>query len=231
MISLPLLCSIGLNGAFLGTLRLFHSMLPDKLVAKWFCVHAFANLIVTITAFPSLISAISDPANSVTIPITFDSFYPLSTNTIWPVCMINAVHLYHALYFDLDKNDKFHHFMFVPTIGLIGQYFQGGASANAIAFFISGFPGMLDYIGLILYKQGNFRVSRETQKWFCSKVNIWCRCPMLLLSCFCFYSGFRYGDYSQMYAIPAALTIILASFNALYYADSSIRSHERTISN
>jgi hypothetical protein len=75
-------------------------------------------------------------------------FHP---NNHWSILAIIAVHTYHCVAFDLSKQDIFHHFMFVPTIGVYGGFCMAwGPFRNCVAFFISGLPGGIDYIVLVL---------------------------------------------------------------------------------
>ena len=79
---------------------------------RWFSVHAFANLLVTITALPGVIATLVDPHNGgdSTVYIEGTIYEPFTPASIYPICMIVAVHFYHMVAFpDLTKSDWFHH--------------------------------------------------------------------------------------------------------------------------
>ena len=140
--------------------------------------------------------------------------------------VINVLHVYHLLYFDLKPDDKFHHFLFIPLIGFPAQYWRWGCHRNFMCFFISGLPGGLDYFNLALVKQG--LMSKMRQRKICANLNQWCRGPGILIASFLQFQSFLYGT-SSAPSIPLLLTATLATYNALLYLGSSIRSHERAL--
>ena len=75
-------------------------------------VHAFANLLVVLTALPGVYYTFTDPLNAMDSAVyeegaNWDFFAPAS---IWPIVLIMSVHIYHMVAFkDLTSSDYFHH--------------------------------------------------------------------------------------------------------------------------
>ena len=175
------------HGVHLVLVGMVALLIFDKTLApakgRWFSIHAFANLLVTLTSIPGVVASLYDPLHCMDSRIwaeggDFDFFAPAS---IWPIALIMAVHIYHMVAFnDLSKADYFHHLLFIPLIGAPGHCYEWGAARNFLAFFISGFPGGMDYFFLVLVKNGF--MTKLKQKKICSDINIWCRCPGIIVA-------------------------------------------------
>ena len=135
---------LGGNAAVLVTLFLFDKLFAWRYgSARWFAVHAFANFLVVITALSGLFSCTADPLFCADAT-KYDDASSFGPSSPWPILITNTVHVYHMIGgFRLSGADYFHHLMFIPTIGFFGQYWAWGPIRNALAFFISGFPGGL----------------------------------------------------------------------------------------
>ena len=86
---------------------------------------------------------------------------------------------YHVLFFRLTQDDVFHHLLFVPVVCLAHFAWPCGTSANILCFFISGFPGGVDYFMLGLVKNGQMRALKE--KRLNASINTWIRAPGITL--------------------------------------------------
>ena len=117
-------------------------------VARWKCIHAFANLLVSYFCIDDLVKTAFDPIGATKGIRGVD--YSMK-----PAYMILCVHIYHVLPFlgfKLHDGDLFHHLVFVGIVGPVGIAFDTGPLQNFVAFFICGLPGALDYIMLTLVK-------------------------------------------------------------------------------
>lgn len=186
--------------------------------ARWFSVHAFANFLVVITGFNAVIATLTDPIYALNADKYADSSV-FGTGTPWPTIITNSVHIYHMLAFDLTSGDYFHHLLFIPTVGALGQYYRCGAIRGFLGFMLSGFPGGLDYFNLVLVKHGVMDL--YNQKRYCAAINIWIRGPFLVIAAFVMYQALIYGHNSMPW--PALLLVGgLAAFNAQYYTKQSV---------
>ena len=198
------------------------SKVHHKLQARWFFCHACANLGVVIAAVPSIVAVFKDPLNAMN-PVMHADTSVWGSGSIWPLTIINSVHIYHMVGgFGLSSSDYFHHLMFIPTLGFPGQIFAFGAGANWQGFFISGLPGGIDYFYLGLLKLGIS--DKMAQKRLSSNLNVWVRAPGILSATFILYQSVIYN----IVAVPwwtIVLQLLLPPYNALYYSKQSVANY------
>ena len=193
---------------------------PDK--NRWFLLHCLANLFVTYTSFMGFLICLKDPVNSMNNQKFPNSGYILHPSSLWPISMINSLHIYHMLFYKLDNNDLFHHLLFIPTVGFLGQFYSWGPIRSFLSMFISGLPGGKDYFSLYLYKK-NY-ISKLTQKKCSFLLNIFIRAPFICFNFFLHYLGYIYN----ITTIHPSINFFVASlgiFNAMYYLKSSTESY------
>ena len=111
--------------------------------AQWFCLHALANAFVVVGAVPDFYFVSLMPSKALSAAHCYEMGKWACSD--WPTCMIVAIHIYHMLAFKLTADDLFHHLTFVPVIGGGHFVWPWGAAGNILCFFISGFPGGIDY--------------------------------------------------------------------------------------
>merc|ERR1711916_347487 len=90
---------------------------------RWFGIHALANAAVVVMSLPAMYQWVSDPAHSA-VRIEPGVWSWLSTwceTSHWPTLVIISIHSYHVLAFSgLTFEDYWHHFLFVPVVGIWG---------------------------------------------------------------------------------------------------------------
>ena len=119
--------------------------------------------------------------------------------------MIAAVHLYHLAAFYCTTEDYIRiiltfclnvclmftfnglslssdHFIFGGVIVPLGFWYQAGPVQNAIAMFICGLPGGLDYIMICLVKHG--LMDPLLEKRYNARINVWMRSPGLIVTAY-----------------------------------------------
>jgi hypothetical protein len=189
---------------------------PTK--ARWFALHGFANSLVVITAFNGMITALRDPLYSLDSRVYRDNSL-LGNASTWPVYIINSLHVYHLLFFEVKGHELFHHLVFIPVIGFIGQFYEWGAALGFMAFFISGLPGAIDYLLLVLVKYG--KIEPITQKRVCAALNVYVRGPFIIISAHTIYLAILYGNLTVPYWACISI-LVIALFNSLYYTKQSV---------
>jgi len=231
--------------AFLGLLALitvYHRVIAKGKAGDWFETHAFANAITVVFALPAMFQWLCDPISVVTLTnattppdMLGENWWTPSvlfhSNNHWAILSIIAVHTYHCIAFNLSKQDIFHHFMFVPTIGVYGGYCMAwGPLRNCVAFFISGLPGGIDYITLVLVKRK--KVSKLFQKRLASKINIWFRGPGIgVLMPFTCYVAIVMGKLDgTAEIIKVTIIALLCAFNGLHYMEQAVRNYQYHLS-
>lgn len=186
--------------------------------ARWFSVHAFANLMVVLAGARATWTTLTDPINAMDGE-KYSDVSVFGAGTPWPTIITNSVHIYHMLAFKLTSGDYFHHLLFIPTVGLIGQYYRSGAIRGFLGFMLSGLPGGIDYFNLVLVKHGVMDL--YTQKRYCAAINIWIRGPFLVVAAFIMFQASMYGNSPMPWPV-CALVGGLAAFNAQYYTKQSV---------
>jgi len=194
----------------------------DVGLARWFLLHALANLFVCVTAFTSLMTVALDPTHAAdAFKYTDTSLF--GTASVWPLTIINSVHVYHMLGgFKLSAADYFHHFLFIPLLGFPGQVYRWGPLANWQAFFISGLPGGVDYLLLGLSK---LRMCDSLfEKRVNANLNTWFRCPGILIATVLLYQALLL----ERHAVPlwaAYIQLLLPIYNACYFSKQAVANY------
>lgn len=213
---------IDINIYCLLFLYLYDNLIAKRTKGRWFNVHAIGNLIVSISSFRAVIATLNDPINALnTIKWNVGSI--LSTTSVLPICMVNSIHLYHMFAFsNLTKQDYFHHLLFIPCIGIPCQLFSSkiGVLGSYSCFFLSGFPGGIDYFLLYLMKNNYIEKIKE-KKWNVF-LNKWIRNPFVLFSSFIQYMSYKYGFIENKLIV---LTMIITAYNCIHYNAQSIENY------
>jgi hypothetical protein len=185
--------------------------------ARYFALHVVANSISSYAAFPDVYRAlVTDPLNS----------FQGASATMAANSAVAAIHLYHIVAFTLRWDDIFHHLTFVSVLcGLAVPFKQSGGAANNLGcFFLSGLPGALNYVFLILYYHGF--MSRATEKLWTARVNVWLRGPAMSVYLFLGAQAILRGTYQT--PLWALLVVIGLHFtNGQYYAQQAVESLTR----
>jgi hypothetical protein len=183
--------------------------------ARYFALHACANTVCAVAAFPDVVRAL------VTQP--FDCFNGPACTMVGNSAAA-AIHLYHIAAFSLRREDIFHHVTFAGVLcGLAIPFKQvGGVTINLGVFFLTGLPGGIDYVLLVLVKQGV--IDRMTEKRWYVAINVWLRGPSMAIYLFI---GFQTWV-KQTYTGPTVFLFIVSMlhfYNGQYYNQQAIEAH------
>jgi hypothetical protein len=140
--------------------------------------------------------------------------------TKFSMCLSIWIHIYHALFYNLSKEDLFHHIIFATLLPVPGYIYDWGTISNCNLFFICGLPGGMIYALLTLQKCGY--LLKLNEPYFSMVINVFLRCPGIL-ACSIVLS---YNLWNGNVNVPLPFTIIqilLCPFNAIYYTNQSIR--------
>jgi hypothetical protein len=187
------------------------ALMARRSKARFFMLHALVNAIVTVKSTGDMVSSMVDPMKSMEGP----------TNMV-PAYMILTLFIYHVTMFkNVPYDEWWHHILFGGGIGGVGLHFCPGPLQNALCFFISGFPGGVDYAMLALVKD---KVMHPyTEKIVNGAMNAWVRGPGLTMVGFCMYLGAKYGR-TRMPTWAAAFCGLLSWFNGNYYSARVVAS-------
>ena len=172
-----------LNLLFIGAADISLQRILGK-KARWFQLHAFINMIVTILSFQDLMFVMSDPLEAITEycdrRVSILVFY---------------LHLYHLIAFKkITRMDYIHHFISAFILGIPSTLFYHNKLLNACNFFVCGFPGFCNYAGLTAVKHE--KIKKITEKKINSFLNIYIRQPGILFTVVLNYIAARY-NYDQ----------------------------------
>ena len=197
---------------FLLDILIVKRFLTEK--SRYFALHTFINTIVSIAAWPEVVRVFTeDPRYLFIGPV----------GTMVAKSAVVALHLYHLLAFKLTSADIFHHVTFVcvlcgsaiPTKHLIG------VSVNLSCFFLSGLPGGIDYLMLVLMYEGKIAKATE-KKWF-AIINVYMRGPAMVIYAFTWWTGY-YAGVTHPPQVVWYVIVLLNFFNGQYYSKQAVES-------
>jgi hypothetical protein len=183
--------------------------------ARYFALHASANTVCAIASFPDVYRAlVTEPLDSFNGPS-----YSMVANSA-----AAAIHLYHCVAFSLRADDIFHHLTFTCVLCGLAIPFKhnGGVANNMGCFFLTGVPGGVDYVLLVLVKQGV--IDRMTEKRWCVNINVWLRGPSMSIYFFLAWQAWWTGTV----VLPTVFLIVVAAlhfYNGQYYCQQAVESH------
>ncbi len=193
--------------------RLINYMSKGRILAeaktRWFALHALANFMVAVLGLPDIYFVLKNPYCGMMFDII--SWHPSH--------IAFSIHLYHLLAFsDLRLEDVTHHLLFVGLFGIVNFTMKWGPVVNFLLFFITGVPGGLNYVLLVLKKEG--KISQMEQKRLYSQIDVWMRMPGLLFIGFNMLSSAIQG-YTRVPAVASVMCFILAAGNGVYYMEQT----------
>jgi len=163
-----------------------------------------ANIVVSISAAPDMLACLANPLVD-----------PIGPVSVLPVYMIPCLFVYHLIAFHVPKDEWVHHVLFGGGIGGAGLYFAPGPLQNALAFFICGLPGGIDYAMLAMVKEGY--ISSATEKVWNARINVWLRSPGLLMTAYAIYLCEQSIGVRIAHPWVMLMVVALAILNGQYY--------------
>ncbi len=155
---------------------------------RWYLLHIFMNIFVTITSINGVYLSYKNIYTNLTPikmaePYSIEWFFgptsPLAT------LIVASGHLYHILFFSITKSDIYHHLVFaglLTTLNMIGDY---GIARNSISFVLSGFPGIIEYTIMLLYKFEY--LTKKMMRYYVTIMHCLVRFPLSILIAYSFF--------------------------------------------
>ena len=186
--------------------------------ARWFAIHAATNaLIVMLCVHDVWISLWKRPFDSV----IHDGTAASST----PALLSLVLHTYHVLFFkNLTWIDWLHHIVSAFSCGLLAVIFDWGPLLNAMIFFLTGLPGGIDYLMLLLVKMG--KMDSIVEKKYNTYLNLYLRMPGLLITSALTWAGMCYSyDLFDPWQWRAACFVCVANaWNGIFFCHRVVAS-------
>eukprot|EP00039_Didymoeca_costata_P013490 m.205851 g.205851 ORF g.205851 m.205851 type:complete len:143 (+) comp15791_c0_seq13:556-984(+) len=101
----------------------------------------------------------------------------------------------------------------------------GGVANNFGCFFLSGLPGGLDYVLLVLVKEGY--ITKMDEKRWNSRINTWLRGPSMSVYAFIGWTAWYNGKTQHMPSIIVFIVVFLHFFNGQHYAEEAIGGYHK----
>ena len=182
---------------------------------RWYAIHFIYNMFVVYICKGDLYELLIDPIHAFT-DSTFTTRFPVASTSA--ICAVMALHLSHPLLFTINRTDILHHVVMCLLL-LIPYYYQTLlviGTTNSCLFFLSGLPGGIDYLMLVL-TQWNI-ISKLGEKQWNTEINTWIRSPGILFCVFSLYLKYLYRTATPSNHIAIWISIIVLAWNGQYYA-------------
>ena len=167
---------------------------------RWYLLHGITNTIASLFSYNDMIFTLTNP---------LDISRQIS---LFPTNIILALHIYHILIFKLTLIDWIHHILMIGiAVPMAIIYNNTGTIINYCCFFLSGFPGAIDYYMLFFVKKKI--ISRITEKKINSYINLWIRGPFLVIGSYITYLNIYFNNFPM----PILIVCVLLFWNAQYF--------------
>lgn len=185
---------------------------------RWFFIHFFINLFITIATFNDLRYCLNN--------IESCSYSEISNNSMLSVKSAIIAHLYHCVFFfkKLNHHDWTHHILMVGVTGPLAVYYPTKQTSCAL-WFMTGLPGMLDYGLLWLVKMKYIHKKREKLAY--KHINTWIRSPGCMLTLFLGLPKLLNPSNNNELTV-AIINSILAYWNGQYYMMLTCESYGKS---
>ena len=196
-----LLQGFGTTFVYLALIDLLVARKAVDATSRFFILHTLANLAITISCAPDAFRSLSRPLDE-----------PYGKMSILPVYLIAGLFAYHLSFFkNVPREEWVHHILFGGGIGGVGLANPASPIGNAIAFFICGLPGGIDYAMLAAVKEG--LLASDTEKVLNTRLNVWLRSPGAVTAAYAIYIQMRHLPKPR--PIPSGAAMLVASLTVL----------------
>lgn len=189
---------------------LYHYLCPLNYSTKYFFAHVIHNIIVMGFTIPTILEVLSNPLMQdmyVFIPEKFCSF-------------LAALHIYHLIFYKTGFDELYHH-----VLSVYFHFYPLNRMLLASLFFMTGLPGGITYLMLILVKYN--LISKLTEKRISKNLNLWCRMPGIL-----FFASLLILNIYHNYILNSIhpsyqdlITLFFMVWNPIHFTETIIESY------
>lgn len=180
---------------------------------KYYLTHSICNFFIVLLTFNDVITLYQNP------------FLAAETSlSQYASILTYGLHFYHIIYYfkKLRFDDWLHHILMVCVALPLANYFGSLRILGHSLFYLTGFPGMIDYFLLFLVR--NNKIDRMTEKKINRYLNIWIRCPGCIIhSYIAFLFIFKLELVIDKFFV--FITIILTYWNGVYFMDQIVGNY------
>lgn len=182
----------------------------NNINGRYYINHFIGNMIISYYSFFDVLYCFTNFTD------IFEKEY-----SMLPINITFALHFYHiaAYYNSFVFDDWLHHLLMIGFCLPFGLYAHGGIIINTCLFFLSGFPGGINY--LFLAFQRNDMIPRITQKRVNNFLNLWIRQPGCILcsTLGVLYINYNYDKFNMLQIIINYLIAITVYWNGIYFME------------
>ncbi len=183
--------------------------------ARWYQLHCFINLLITIETLPTVLDILIEPKNG----------YKLLDKDVTNN-MVIAMHIYHVfISYKMGLYDWMHHIIFVAFGVLPGMLYINSNQLYIHKIACSGIPGVIEYGSLTLYK--NDKLSKINQKFINTIMYIYFRLPLCILGATMNYLAYKNGLIKDPLWITVYVNFLLY-LNGVVFTYLTFDSYSRT---
>lgn len=202
-----LICIVALRG-------LDKSLSEYNSKVRWYAIHCVTNAIVVVYTMGDVYRLLAE-------------YNPqFNEVSLFPSILVMALHIYHCLYFSINRQDIIHHGV-MSSVLIISMYNHDSGLftgvTNYALFFLSGLPGGIDYLLMVRVELG--QMDRLREKYYNQYLNTWIRSLGILYAAFYAYQQWLMGNVYTYYVWPIILALV---WNAQYYSSSVSQSYGRS---
>lgn len=184
----------------------YHYICPLNYTSKYFLAHVIHNFFVIIYSYQFAKEIIEQP-------FPYSTYYKVPIE----VCsFLGALHVYHLIFYKISFDEIYHH-----ILSIYFHFYPVNKFLLASLFFMTGLPGGITYVMLILIKY-NY-ISKITEKIISKNLNLWCRLPGILF----FANMLLINMLHREISIQDILTLLFMFWNPLHFAETIIVSYTK----
>eukprot|EP01001_Neometanema_parovale_P007918 NODE_4201_length_1101_cov_109.856851_g4003_i0.p1 GENE.NODE_4201_length_1101_cov_109.856851_g4003_i0~~NODE_4201_length_1101_cov_109.856851_g4003_i0.p1 ORF type:complete len:282 (+),score=61.32 NODE_4201_length_1101_cov_109.856851_g4003_i0:54-848(+) len=191
--------------------------------AQYWVLHALFNLWVGVLVHNEMIYVFMNPDQVFVVDFTL--------NGLKTTVGIGAFHIYHLLATggNVSREDLIHHLVSGIGVAVIGCLCPYGLLVPHCNYFMCALPGGIDFVLIAMLKYD--LVGRMTEKWINRWLNLLCRMPGMMFSC---YVGFLNIMKGNTMHVPIWLQCVMVFgglahlANSIYYCDKVVGNYHVT---
>ena len=180
---------------------------------RWWALHALANFAVAFAAVPDTVWVLQHP---------FCCMFGRLQSWL-PSHLAFAVHAYHlAMFVEVKFEELAHHLLFVGVFGAVNFAFYWGPIVNVLLLFITGIPGGVNYVMLVLKKMGVTRAMDQKRRY--ALIDVWLRMPGLMFVATLMLSASIHKA-TRVPTLATLAVVLLSAFNGIFYMRQTLQDY------
>ena len=182
---------------------------------RWFFIHCIMNMYITVKGLPNLIYSFHNIEKCTTSEwINGYEIYGIAV----------ALHYYHIAFFKLNKMDWLHHITSAIITTPVILYTNTTCLSAVGLWFMSGLPGVIDYLLLWLVKMGYCQ--KKIEKVAYVAISCWIRAPGCIYTATLQFGIMPHIDqYTWIELIGRFWTTLIVYWNGIYFMHLTLRDY------